>query len=222
MPKPTYSRTEYNRKYREEHRESLLAQAKAYRDTHREAIREYKQQHHRNNKKAIAKRDRERYLASPETKLKPSRSYHDTHREAIRAQQRQYYRENVERIKAYQREHHSEYCKAHPDVITTNRRRYRARRFGAEGSHTEAEWLMLKEQYSCRCLSCGKPEVERPLTRDHVIPLSKGGNDAIDNIQPLCLPCNSRKGTKATDYRQASTMAPTGIVTGARPCSVKH
>lgn len=48
------------------------------------------------------------------------------------------------------------------------------------------------------CAKCGDETV---LTRDHVIPLTKGGSDDIENIQPLCLPCNSSKGTDTMDYR---------------------
>ena len=49
------------------------------------------------------------------------------------------------------------------------------------------------------CLCCGKIDVA--LTMDHVIPLSKGGEHNISNIQPLCGICNSKKNTKAIDYR---------------------
>lgn len=34
------------------------------------------------------------------------------------------------------------------------------------------------------------------LTRDHILPKSKGGKDACYNMQVLCLPCNKAKGAK--------------------------
>lgn len=81
-------------------------------------------------------------------------------------------------------------------------RRYKTRRAGweATGSFSEAEWVSLCERYGHRCLACDR--MDRPLTHDHVIPLSRGGGNTIDNIQPLCGPCNSSKGTKTIDYRR--------------------
>jgi len=68
-------------------------------------------------------------------------------------------------------------------------RRY-ARERGADGEHTLEEWENLKEQHRYLCAFCGE---EKPLTKDHIIPLSMGGTDYISNIQPLCRGCNSRK-----------------------------
>jgi 5-methylcytosine-specific restriction endonuclease McrA len=62
-------------------------------------------------------------------------------------------------------------------------------------AHTEAEWLAMIEIYKGRCAHCKK---RTRLTRDHIIPISGGGTDEITNIQPLCRPCNSRKGAKRT------------------------
>lgn len=68
------------------------------------------------------------------------------------------------------------------------------------GQHTYAEWYNLKAQYNWTCPCCKKVEPEIKLTEDHIIPVSKGGSDNIDNIQPLCLPCNVRKYTRVVRY----------------------
>lgn len=72
----------------------------------------------------------------------------------------------------------------------------------AEGSHTIAEWELLKTQYGYRCPMCLKHEPEIKLTKDHIIPLSKGGSNYIENIQPLCQRCNSKKYNKLIDRIQ--------------------
>lgn len=44
---------------------------------------------------------------------------------------------------------------------------------------------------SGECKKCGSKE---NLQVDHIIPVSKGGNDEMDNLQPLCADCNREKG----------------------------
>ena len=34
------------------------------------------------------------------------------------------------------------------------------------------------------------------ITKDHIIPVSKGGKDHISNFQTMCEPCNAAKGNK--------------------------
>lgn len=43
------------------------------------------------------------------------------------------------------------------------------------------------------CVECGATAA---LTLDHIYPWSLGGEDAVDNLQTLCRPCNSRKGAR--------------------------
>ena len=86
--------------------------------------------------------------------------------------------------------YHRNYCKNHPENIAHLKARRYARERGAEGSHMLNEWEHLKEKHNHACAYCNK---KKPLTKDHIIPLSEGGTDYIENIQPLCRNCNSKK-----------------------------
>lgn len=46
------------------------------------------------------------------------------------------------------------------------------------------------------CLYCGNSFPRHALTRDHVLPVSKGGRDIWENVVSACLHCNSRKGNR--------------------------
>lgn len=71
-----------------------------------------------------------------------------------------------------------------------------ARLKGAIGTFTLDEWHDLKEKYNHKCAKCGIDESLAKLTKDHIIPLTKGGSNYISNIQPLCQSCNSSKNNK--------------------------
>ena len=50
------------------------------------------------------------------------------------------------------------------------------------------------------CLRCASSVLMR-LRADHVIPESKGGEASMDNLQTLCMSCNSWKGVQDIDFR---------------------
>ena len=57
------------------------------------------------------------------------------------------------------------------------------------------------------CLYCGH-EFPRPhLTRDHVVPLSKGGRDQWENVVSACFHCNSRKGGRTPQQASMPLLA---------------
>ncbi len=48
-----------------------------------------------------------------------------------------------------------------------------------------------------RCQFCGRGDL--PLTVDHVIPVSRGGEDTWDNLVCACVDCNNRKGDRTPE-----------------------
>ena len=85
-----------------------------------------------------------------------------------------------------------------PDKVKEKRHKRRAREANAEGSFKMSDFRALCEKFDNTCLCCRQIKV---LTVDHIKPLAKGGSNMIENLQPLCLECNLRKGTKEHDYR---------------------
>ena len=86
------------------------------------------------------------------------------------------------------------------DQHRERQRRY-IHRQRAEGDYSTDQWQRLCKYYGNRCVKCGKPGDYRSLEIDHVIPVSKGGTNYIENIQPLCKKCNIEKGNQVIDYR---------------------
>ena len=70
------------------------------------------------------------------------------------------------------------------------------------GLHSLGDWENLKAQYNWTCPCCKQSEPTIKLTEDHIIPVSKGGSDNIENIQPLCKSCNCKKHNKEIKYEQ--------------------
>lgn len=67
---------------------------------------------------------------------------------------------------------------------------------GATGKHTLKQWEELKRKCGYKCQHCGRSESIVALTRDHIVPIARGGSNDISNIQPLCKKCNSSKHNK--------------------------
>ncbi len=92
-----------------------------------------------------------------------------------------------------------EWRKENHETIQAGRQRYRALLVEAPiNSLDPAQWLWLLEQYDHHCAYCGQSteQLGEKLTPDHVVPLSKGGNNCLSNIVPACATCNSRKGAR--------------------------
>lgn len=83
----------------------------------------------------------------------------------------------------------------HPAVIRLKSFVHVPRRFRRQVTNT---FLFARDGY--RCQYCGRPQgdlgTRECLTRDHVVPLSRGGENAWDNCVTACSTCNTRKGNQ--------------------------
>lgn len=75
-----------------------------------------------------------------------------------------------------------------------------------KATHTQEQWeRMLKFHHYCvlckrgTCPRCKRTDVK--LTKDHIVPIYQGGDNGINNIQPLCSRCNAQKGPEDVDHR---------------------
>ena len=65
--------------------------------------------------------------------------------------------------------------------------------------------LFLRDAHLC--IYCGGIFNERMLTRDHVLPISKGGRDRWSNVVTACKHCNTRKGNKTPEQARMPLLA---------------
>ena len=80
-----------------------------------------------------------------------------------------------------------------PVVIRLTKFVHVPRRFRRQVTNT---FLFARDHY--RCQFCGRSAAElkprESLTRDHLVPLSRGGTNDWTNVVTACSPCNTRKG----------------------------
>jgi 5-methylcytosine-specific restriction endonuclease McrA len=67
------------------------------------------------------------------------------------------------------------------------------------------------------CLYCGQQFGRFQLTRDHVVPISRGGADIWENVVSACVSCNVRKGSRSPQQAAMPLLA-----VPYRPSWVEH
>ena len=65
--------------------------------------------------------------------------------------------------------------------------------------------LFLRDAHLC--MYCGHKYKEEFLTRDHIIPISKGGKDRWSNVVTACRHCNTRKANRIPEQANMPLLA---------------
>jgi len=159
---------------------------------------------------------KEHYIKNREEIRKKQKGYYQKHKEHIKNKVKKYreiYPTNPQKRREYQRE----WRKKNHDYSNYLSLRRNVKKKELGGSHTFEEWLQLKKEYDYICPACEKKEpFEKQhckiLTQDHIVSIDKWKIwikshqeinylcDDIENIQPLCQSCNSKKNNKIIKY----------------------
>ncbi|MBM3773855.1 MAG: HNH endonuclease [Acidobacteria bacterium] len=66
--------------------------------------------------------------------------------------------------------------------------------------------ILMRDRYTCQYCHRTMPSSE--LTLDHVIPRSRAGESAWENLVACCHPCNNRKGSRTPEEAQMRLARP--------------
>lgn len=184
---------------------------RAYYERHKEEIRARKREQMRARRAANPERSREANKRSREKHIEKNRErqreYYEANKDRVLERNREWFARNPGKAAAYQAawrvrnpgkqaEFQQRWAEQNRDKVRQIARNYRARRRGAEGSHSVADIAALLTRQRGRCAECGVAFRETGFHVDHIVPVSKGGGNGRRNLQLLCPGCNRSKGAK--------------------------
>ena len=141
---------------------------------------------------------------------KSSKKWRENNPEWIKKNRKEQYKEykeykkqlsedDLKKVRKYQSEYRKRWLKTEKGKAFNQRLKItrRTREKNIINTLTAQEWVDILKEYKFRCAYCGKEfTLFDRETRDHVIPISKGGDNVKENIVPACQSCNSKKGDR--------------------------
>lgn len=173
-------------RWRAENPESAKERSARWRARHPEKVGEWGRKHPE-RRREISKRfyaehpekKDEYYLSHKDEISAYHTAWYSLNKGHVRARAREYYKNNKDRFRAYVMNRHAKVA-------------------GAVGTHCGADIESLLGKQRFLCAACGK-DISARYHVDHIIPLSRGGGNGVENLQVLCPECNLSKGTKTMD-----------------------
>ena len=175
---------------RKKYTEQRKAWDKKYRERNKKKRAEYDKRYRQNN--------------SEEYKAK-RRAYYEANKESLYKKIREYQSKNKDKVAEWKKA----YALRNPEIRRQAKRRRRAKEQSVlSESYTTDEVLAL---YGTDCFicskpidltaprQCGKPGWRHALHIDHLIPISRGGTDTLDNVRPTHGECNIHKSIKTLE-----------------------
>lgn len=165
-------KSEYDKEYYLRKREEKKQKSHLYYINNKDKVREYIEK----NKDKIKIRSHNNYLKNIEKHRKHNYDFYHSHKESVKLNRKIWGQEHTFLNKLY-----SKICLA-------------KRRCSGEIKTSDLKSILLRQNNKCDY--CGVELNEENMQLDHIIPVSKGGDNSLDNIHFVCKNCNLRKFTR--------------------------
>jgi len=186
-----FNRKEYMKQYRIKHKKEIKKSRRLYYIKNREKTLEYDKKYREENPEIVKER---------------VKKYREKNRGLLREKRKVYRENNPEKIKKYEKDNYERRKEYKRKYLKTEKGKAKAQRSNAKrqakiryilNTLTSREWLDILEEFNYHCAYCNiKFDYDNLPTRDHIIPINKGGNNTKDNIVSTCQSCNSKKNDK--------------------------
>jgi 5-methylcytosine-specific restriction endonuclease McrA len=146
---------------------------------------------------------KEWYRRNKDTLTVRRKANYEVIRDAHLAQKREYYIKNRDAIRAKK--------KMNREPERRNEDIRRARKSGATVGDLRliAEWeKRWRRKLLVRCYWCRSDIKPSVATRDHIVPLARGGEHSVSNLVVSCGSCNSKKHARSLDKWNATLEQP--------------
>lgn len=189
----------------EEQKKRFKEYRKKYDLEHKDKIKEAQHKWYLKNRNRLLIKRKDYYKENKKQQDKANRLWRENNKEKFKEYQKSCYikfgrkwRNNFGREKF--RKSWLIWSKKNPEKITVLRQKRRESKKSFLHLYTHQEWQIKLKNTLGICPNCDKYKGINNLTLDHIIPLSKapyGFIYTINDVQPLCLSCNSSKGNKS-------------------------
>ena len=201
-----------SKQYYQKNKDKIIKQAKQWNKDNSEKVKKtsikYYQKHKDNPqyKEYCIERDKKYRENNPEKEKERYKKYYNENKEKILATHKkqknnpEYYeqwrKKNPEYNKNWSKTEKGKACKQR------SKTKRRVNEKNIINTLTAEEWVDILKEYHFKCAYCNKEfTLFDRETRDHIIPISKGGNNVKENVVPACRVCNSKKNNKILKMR---------------------